>query len=67
MGTWAFLMNMNAAIPLCQVALVPYVSMGVKERAKIALQMMDRYPLADNVLMGVGDASVEGADEAGQE
>ena len=32
---------------------VPYVSSEVKVRAAEALRAMNRYPLADNVLMGL--------------
>ena len=36
-----------------QVALVPYASGSATERAREALSMMDRYPIADGALMAV--------------
>ena len=45
---------------LRQVSLVPYVSEGVARRAREALRAMDRYPLADNAILG---AAADGAAE----
>ena len=44
---------------LRSVAAVPYVSPAVQTLAKEALKSMDRYPLADNVLMGLTAPSAE--------
>jgi len=44
---------------LRQVSLVPFVSENIQRRASLALRAMDRYPLADNSLMGIEeDATV---------
>ena len=57
---------------LRSVSQVPYVSSGVKKRAAEALRAMNRYPLADNALMGLpgmaeaeAEGQAEGEDEAG--
>ena len=50
------------ARPRTQVSLVPYVSENVARRAALALRAMDRYPLADNALMGVGETEDEEAE-----
>ena len=42
---------------------MPYVSENVARRAALALRAMDRYPLADNALMGVGEAEGEESKE----
>ena len=52
---------------LRSVADVPYVSDAVKERASAALRAMNRYPLADNVLMGLETIQGEGAAAAEDE
>merc|ERR1712118_516655 len=49
---------------LRQISLVPYVSDGVAQRAIEALRMMDRYPVADNAVMGAAaTGSVEADDD----
>ena len=47
---------------LRSVSQVPYVSQDVKNTAAAALQAMDRYPLADNVLMGFGGKAAAGGE-----
>ena len=53
---------------LRQVSLVPYVSEGVARRARDALRAMDRYPLADNAILGaaVEEEAAPGQVEASQ-
>ena len=53
---------------LRSVSAVPYVSDGVKRRASAALGAMNRYPLADNALMGLpgladADATADSDDD----
>ena len=52
---------------LRSVAAVPYVSEEVKGCAAAALRAMDRYPLADNVLMGLVPAEAAGEAAASDE
>ena len=49
---------------LRSVSAVPYVAAGVKAAAAGALRAMNRYPLADNALMGLGQADDADADAA---
>ena len=50
---------------LRSVSQVPYVSDAVKSTARDALSSMNRYPLADNVLMGDLGTTAAAATEAG--
>ena len=48
---------------LRSIASVPYVSPGVKRRAAEAIRAMNRYPIAENALMGVPGMTDEEAAE----
>ena len=56
---------------LRSITSVPYVSRGVQRRAAAGLRAMNRYPLADNALMGLpgmaAEADVEDEDAATEE
>ena len=52
---------------LRSVSQVPYVSSEVKVRAAEALRAMNRYPLADNVLMGLPGLQEVQADQQAEE
>ena len=46
------------------VSAVPYVSPGVQRRASAALRAMNRFPVADDTLMGVPSMTAAAPDEA---